>query len=254
MTLLSIEKLTKHYGGVTAVNYVDFFVKSREIVAVIGPNGAGKTTLFNLITGLAKPDSGSIIFKDKIISGLLPENIAAMGINRTFQNLQLFFKMSVVENVMVGAHRHGRKGLFQAGLRWPGVVEEEKTIYSKAMDKLELVGLADKKDEPAEILPYGEQRLVEIARAMAMEPELLLLDEPAAGLNQGETDQLGDLICKLPEMGMTVLLVEHNMDIVMSIANRIIVLDHGSKLAEGSTKEIQNDSKVIAAYLGEEVL
>ena len=254
MTLLSIDNLTKHFGGVTAVNYVDFQIESGEIVAIIGPNGAGKTTLFNLITGLVKPDAGMIQYKGNEIGGLPPERIAGFGITRTFQNLQLFHRMTVVENVMVGAHRHGSKGLFQAGVRWTGTVEEEKKIYLKAMEKLEFVNLAGRKDDPVEILPYGDQRLVEIARAMAMEPELILLDEPAAGLNQGETDGLGDLICKLPQMGMTVMIVEHNMDLVMSIAHRIVVFNYGSKLAEGTPQVIQNDSTVIAAYLGEEVL
>lgn len=252
MTLLNVEHLTKHFGGVTAVNYVSFQVAPGEIVAVIGPNGAGKTTLFNLITGVSHPDSGTIEFKGAALGGLAPEKIAAMGITRTFQSVQLFNNMSVVENVMVGAHRHGRRGLLQAGLRWPGVEEEERDIYSRAMAKLELVRLADKKDAPPEILPYGEQRLLEIARAMALEPDLILLDEPAAGLNQGETNQLGELISRLPDMGMTVLLVEHNMEMVMTVAHRIVVLDHGSMLAEGTPEEIQNDPRVIAAYLGEE--
>lgn len=252
MTLLNVEQLTKHFGGVTAVNYVSFHVNAGEIVAVIGPNGAGKTTLFNLITGVSEPDSGTIAFKGTAINGQPPEKIAALGITRTFQSVQLFNNMSVVENVMVGAHRHGRRGLLQAGLRWPGVADEEQDIYSRAMAKLELVGLAGKKDAPPDILPYGEQRLLEIARAMALEPELILLDEPAAGLNQGETNQLGKLISRLPGMGMTVLLVEHNMEMVMTVARRIVVLDYGSMLTEGTPEEIQNDPRVIAAYLGEE--
>ncbi|NTW05101.1 MAG: ABC transporter ATP-binding protein [Peptococcaceae bacterium] len=254
MSLLEIENLTRNFGGVTAVANMSFQVNTGEIVAFIGPNGAGKTTLFNLITGLIKPDYGTIKFKNIDITGKVPEKIAALGINRTFQNLQLFNGMTVVENVMVGAHRHGKQGLLQAGFSFPGVAKEERFILAKAMEKLELVGLTDKKDIPVEILPYGQQRLLEIARAMAMEPKMLLLDEPAAGLNQGETDILGDLICKLPKMGMTILLVEHNMDLIMRISHHIVVLDHGSKLFEGNPGEVQNDAKVIAAYLGEEIV
>jgi ABC-type branched-subunit amino acid transport system ATPase component len=254
MILLDVDRLTRHFGGVTAVNGVDFQVRQGEIVSVIGPNGAGKTTLFNLISGVVRPDSGRIIYKGADIGGLPPEKIAARGITRTFQNLQLFRNMTVVENVMVGAHRKGKKGLLQAALRWPGLAAEEQAIYSRAMLSLELVGLEEKKDYPAEVLPYGEQRLLEIARAMAMEPELILLDEPAAGMNQGETNRLGELVAVLPGMGTTVLLVEHNMEMVMTVSERIIVLDHGSKLAEGTPEKIQNDAEVIAAYLGEEVI
>ncbi len=254
MSLLEIEHLTKNFGGVTAVADVSFEVKPNEIVAFIGPNGAGKTTLFNLITGLNKPDYGSIKFENTDITGLPPEKISSLGISRTFQNLQLFNNMSVVENVMVGAHLLGKKGMLLSGFHFPGVAKEEKKIFDKAMEKLELVGLADKKDLPVEILPYGQQRLLEIARAMAMEPKLLLLDEPAAGLNQGETDELGDLIKKLPGMGITVLIVEHNMDLIMAVSHHIVVLNHGSKLFEGNPHEVQNDQNVITAYLGKEVV
>lgn len=253
MALLKIEHLTKNFGGVTAVADVSFEVNHHEIVAFIGPNGAGKTTLFNLITGLNKPDSGSIKLNNTDITGKSPEIIASLGISRTFQNLQLFNNMSAVENVMVGAHLQGRKGILASGLYLSGVTREEKNIFNIAMEKLELVGLADKKDLLVEILPYGQQRLLEIARAMAMEPKLLLLDEPAAGLNQGETDELGDLICKLPSMGITILIVEHNMDLIMAVSHHIVVLNHGSKLFEGNPREVQNDHNVITAYLGKEV-
>ncbi|GBF34300.1 branched-chain amino acid transport ATP-binding protein LivG [Desulfocucumis palustris] len=253
MIILEVTGLSKHFGGVTAVNSVDFHVSRGEIVSIIGPNGAGKTTLFNLISGVAGPDSGSIKYNGEEIGGMPPDRIAVLGVTRTFQNLQIFRNMTVVENVMVGAHRLGRKGLLQAGVRWPGVASEESFIYGRAIAALELVGLGEKKDMPAEILPYGEQRLLEIARAMALEPDLILLDEPAAGMNQGETNGLGELISRFPEMGTSVLLVEHNMEMVMAVSHRIVVLDHGSKLAEGTPLEIQQDSRVISAYLGEEV-
>ncbi len=251
--LLSVEHLTKHFGGVTAVNRVGFQVEEGEILAIIGPNGAGKTTLFNLITGITGPDEGSVIFKGKDITGKPPDEIAASGITRTFQNLQLFHNMSVVENVMVGAHRHGKISLVQAGIRWPGTAAEEADISNRALKLLDLVGLTAKKDLPAETLPYGEQRLLEIARAMAVEPDLILLDEPAAGLNQSETEQLAGFISELPSMGMTVLLVEHNMEMVMTVANRIVVLDYGAKIAQGPPETIQRDTRVINAYLGEEM-
>ncbi len=254
MKILEVSKLTKSFGGVTAVNDMNFSVNSGEIIAVIGPNGAGKTTLFNLITCIYPPTSGSILFKQKEIRGLTADQIAHLGISRTFQNLQIFNNMSVLENVMVGRHTKSKTGLLGAIFPLPAVQREEEAIVQSSLEKLALVGLADKALEAASNLPYGEQKMLEIARAVAMEPELLLLDEPAAGLNPTETRDLVEIIYKLRDQGITILLVEHDMETVMEIADRIVVLNFGNKLAEGTPYEIQNNREVIAAYLGEEGL
>lgn len=252
MSLLELKEISKSFGGVTAVKDVSLSVDTSEIAAVIGPNGAGKTTLFNLITGVTKPDSGTITYKERELNGRKPNQIADLGIIRTFQNLQLFSNMSAVENVMVGSHRLGRTGLFQAGLSLPGVASEEKRMYKKALQRLDFVGLADKAEIPADILPYGEQRLLEIARAMAAEPEIVLLDEPVAGLNSSETERLSELIRQLPDLGVTVFLVEHDMGMVMTISDKVTVLNYGEKLVEDTPRVVQNDKRVISAYLGEE--
>lgn len=252
MKILEINGLTKSFGGVTAVNDVSFTVNQGEIIAVIGPNGAGKTTLFNLITGIYPPTSGKIIFRDKEINGLTADQIAYLGVSRTFQNLQIFNNMSVLENVMVGRHTKSKTGFLGAIFPPPSVRHEEEAIVQKSLEKLALVGQADKALEAATNLPYGQQKMLEIARAVAMEPELLLLDEPAAGLNPTETRELVDVIYSLRDQGVTILLVEHDMETVMEIADRLVVLNFGTKLAEGTPYEIQNNQEVITAYLGEE--
>lgn len=252
MKILEINNLTKSFGGVHAIDDVSFSVNKGEILALIGPNGAGKTTLFNLITGIYSPSCGTINFCDKEIDGLTSYQIAGMGIARTFQNLQIFNNMTVLENVMVGRHTKSKTGFLGAIFPIGHVQREEREIIDKSLDRLALVGLADKALEDASSLPYGQQKLLEIARAAALEPTLLLLDEPAAGLNSTETRELVDIIYQLRDRGVTILLVEHDMETVMEITDRLVVLNFGNKLAEGTPYEIQNNQEVITAYLGEE--
>ncbi len=250
--LLEVSGLEKAYGGVKAVNGVSFRVKEQTIFSVIGPNGAGKTTLFNLLTGIERPDSGSILFHEDQLVGLPPFKVALKGISRTFQNLQIFFNMSVVENVMVGCHRLGNASMLSAIFRLPSMLREERLIRHKALKALEFCGMSQMRDKPADSLPYGQLKKLEIARALASEPHLVLLDEPAAGLNDTETVELSELIKKLVENGITVLLVEHNMGLVMDISDEVLVLNYGELLAMGTPSAIQKDPKVVAAYLGEE--
>lgn len=250
--ILKVERLTKQFGGVLAVNDVSFNVKKGEIFAVIGPNGAGKTTLFNMITGVLPSSSGNVFFNEKRITSLKPYQIAKVGITRTFQNLEVFSNMSVIENVMTGAHLTMSTNMFTAGFRLPMVVNEERKIMKKAMECLELVGIADSAYELSVNLPYGNQRLLEIARAAASNPKLILLDEPMAGLNSEESRQLVDVILKMREEGMTFIFVEHDMETVMSISDRLVVLDNGVKIGEGTPEEIYQNEKVVAAYLGDE--
>lgn len=250
--LLTVTSVTKQFGGVTAVQDVSFEAYPGEIVAVIGPNGAGKTTLFNMITGVLPPTSGSVYFLGSEILGKRPSEIALLGITRTFQNLQVFRNMSVVENVMTGAHVRMKTGFLGAALRFPSVQKEEELTLQSALQRLEEVGLLEQAHESAGTLPYGSQRLLEIARAAASEPKLILLDEPMAGLNPQESRELVQIIFNMRKKGMTFLFVEHDMETVMSIADKIVVLDFGEKIAEGTPQEIYNNPRVIAAYLGDE--
>jgi len=252
--LLEIRNVKKSFGGIRAVDGVSFEVNPGRIKAIIGPNGAGKTTLFNLISGLYPLDSGEIRFKGRRISGLKPHRIASMGIVRTFQNVRLFPEMTVLENVMVGAHRLGKSGFLASIFKLPGTVREERRIREIAMEMLEFVGLADQADLPAGELPLGRQRLVELARALAARPELLLLDEPAAGLNIKETEELGELIVRIRERGVTIALIDHDMSLVMDISDEVVALNEGRKIAEGTPEEIRTNPLVIKAYLGEEGL
>ncbi|MBM4288059.1 MAG: ABC transporter ATP-binding protein [Deltaproteobacteria bacterium] len=248
--MLNLKGVGISFGGLQAVKNVSFGMSRGQIKALIGPNGAGKTTLFNLITGMLRPDTGEILFQEKPLQGLPPFQIAAQGISRTFQIVQLFGHMTVLENVMVGRHVRTSAGLFSAALRLPSGRREEAAIRAQARYWLDFVGLASRADDYASNLPLGYQRLLEIARALATEPELLLLDEPAAGLGINETDKLMEIIFDIRTQGISVLLVEHDMSLTMEVADEIVVLDHGELLAEGAPREIQRNPEVIAAYLG----
>ncbi len=248
--VLDVSGLEMHFGGVAALQGVCHQVEGNIIQAVIGPNGAGKTTLFNCISGTLVPSAGRISFFGREIGGLAPHRIAEAGIARTFQHVALFRKMSVLENVMVGRHPRTRFGFFASGLRVPGMRSEEKRIRSKALEYLDLVGLAGSADLEAGTLPLGKQKILEIARALATEPRMVMLDEPAGGLNMKETEALGELIESIRRLGITVMLVEHDMNLIMDISDRILVLNHGRVLASGTPGEIKENSVVIEAYLG----
>ena len=253
-SLLATDNVSKTFGGVHAVQEVGFSVVSRQIKGIIGPNGAGKTTLFNLITGVYGVDSGTIYFNGNKLNGLASHLVAEQGIARTFQNVELFERMSVLENVMVGCHPRTKAGFISAAFRLSQARQEELRIQHTALEILQFVGLADSAERPSSSLPFGHQRVVEIARALATEPRLLLLDEPASGLNAAETRDLGELICRIRDKGITVLLVEHDMSLTMEICDEILVMDYGRVLAEGSPREIQENPDVIEAYLGEELI
>jgi len=250
--VLDVRDLTKNFGGLVAVNRASFSVNAGEILAVIGPNGAGKTTIFNLITGMLTPDEGEIRFQGRPLAGLKPHQIARLGISRTFQNLELFRAMTVAENVMVGAYTKGKTGFVRAILRRPGTTAGDRKRYGEALELLRAVNMAEYADEPAESLPFGLQRLLEIARALAAGPQLVLLDEPAAGLNAGESQALVAFLRRLREQNLTFVLVEHDMATVMDVADRIVVLNFGSVIAEGTPAEIRSNPEVIRAYLGED--
>jgi len=250
VTLLKVRGLLKSFGGVMAIADLDFDVPEGIVYSVIGPNGAGKTTLFNMLSGIYLPDEGSISLKDENIVGLPPYKIARCGVSRTFQNLQIFFNMSVLKNVLVGCHLRIKENFLATALRLPMSIREEVKAKQWAIDALHFCGLDEYISSPSDALSYGVLKRMEIARALAMKPSIIMMDEPAAGLNDTETVEMLSLIRRISDSGITVLLVEHNMNLVMQVSDRILVLDYGSRLAEGTTEEIQNNPQVIAAYLG----
>ncbi len=250
--LLAAEGVSKIFGGLVAVDGVSFDIAPRSIVSIIGPNGAGKTTFFNMLTGLYKPSTGSITFGGRDITAKRPDIITSLGVARTFQNIRLFATMTAVENVMVGQHARMKAGLFGSILRTPAVRREEREVRERAREMLEYVGLrGDQFEQIAANLSYGDQRRVEIARALASDPSLLLLDEPTAGMNPNESARLTEFMERLrEERGLTILLIEHDMKVVMGVSEQITVLDHGEKIAEGPPQEIRENERVVEAYLG----
>jgi len=252
-SILETNSLSKAFGGLVALDKVDLAIEAGTITAIIGPNGAGKTTLFNLIAGVYAASDGEILFQGTPLKDTPPHKRAALGIARTFQNVLLFGNMTVLENIMTGQHPRSRYGFLGAALRLPRAHREEETIALNAMKYLNMVGLGIQAQQNALSLPLGQQKLLAIARALATEPKLMLLDEPGAGLNTLEKRELSDLIRRIRELGISILLVEHDMPLVMGLAEWVVVLDSGQKIAEGTADQIQKDKRVISAYLGEEV-
>ena len=250
--ILEVQGVVMAFGGLMALFKPDFKVKRGIIKAIIGPNGAGKTTLFNIITGFFTPTEGTVRFKGRSIKKFKTHEIAARGISRTFQTIELFGNMTVLENVMLGCHTRVPTSFMASGFRLPGAKRKEEEMRDRALNILKFIGLADKFEEPAENLPLGQQKMLEIGRALATEPELICLDEPAAGLNETETYVASSLIKAINAKGITVLLVEHDMKVIMNISDEIVVLNYGQKIAEGTPEAIRDNSTVIEAYLGSE--